>query len=203
MPEAVALATTTRDGAPSVRMVLLKSVDERGFVFFTNYGSRKASELEKNPQAALCFHWAELERQVRVTGAVERISEDESYAYFSSRGRGSRIGAWASQQSRPLPDRAELEERVREAKERFSDDDIPLPAVLGRVPHTSRDDRILARQGRPSPRPPRLHPERRRLEYGATLPLVKSDNLSPHRQLRSGVTHHPLVYRTLGTGTPP
>jgi len=131
MPEAVALATTTRDGAPSVRMVLLKSVDERGFVFFTNYGSRKASELEKNPQAALCFHWAELERQVRVTGAVERISEDESYAYFSSRGRGSRIGAWASQQSRPLPDRAELEERVREAKERFSNDDIPLPPFWG------------------------------------------------------------------------
>lgn len=131
MPEAVALATTTRDGAPSVRMVLLKSVDERGFVFFTNYGSRKASELEKNPQAALCFHWAELERQVRVTGAVERISKDESYAYFSSRGRGSRIGAWASQQSRPLPDRAELEERIREAKERFSDDDIPLPPFWG------------------------------------------------------------------------
>jgi pyridoxamine 5'-phosphate oxidase len=106
-------------------------VDERGFVFFTNYGSRKASELEKNPQAALCFHWAELERQVRVTGAVERISPEESYAYFSSRGRGSRIGAWASKQSEPLPDRATLEDRVREAQQRFAEDDVPLPPFWG------------------------------------------------------------------------
>ena len=131
MPEAVALATTKLDGAPSVRMVLLKSVDERGFVFFTNYGSRKASEIEKNPQAALCFHWAELERQVRVTGGVERISEHESYAYFSSRGRGSRIGAWASRQSEPLLDRTKLEDRVRTAQQRFADDDIPLPPFWG------------------------------------------------------------------------
>ena len=131
MPESVALATTTRDGAPSVRMVLLKSVDERGFVFFTNYGSRKATELEENPRAALCFHWAVLERQVRVTGAAERISEEESHTYFSSRDRGSRIGAWASKQSEPLPDRAELEERVREARKRFAGDDVPLPPFWG------------------------------------------------------------------------
>ena len=131
MPEAVALATTTPDGAPSVRMVLLKSVDERGFVFFTNYGSRKASELEANPQAALCFHWAVLERQVRVTGSVERISEDESYASFSSRGRGSRIGAWASKQSQPLPERRELEDRVQDAKTRFDGEDVPLPPFWG------------------------------------------------------------------------
>ena len=106
-------------------------MDERGFVFFTNYGSRKANELEENPRAALCFHWAVLERQVRVTGTVERISEEESQAYFSSRGRGSRIGAWASKQSEPLPDRAELEARVREARKRFDGDDVPLPPFWG------------------------------------------------------------------------
>ena len=131
MPEAVALATTTPEGAPSVRMVLLKSVDERGFVFFTNYGSRKAHELDANPQAALCFHWAVLERQVRVTGSVERISEEESYAYFSTRGRGSRLGAWASKQSQPLPDREELEARVRDVRTRFDGEDVPLPPFWG------------------------------------------------------------------------
>lgn len=131
MPEAVALATSTADGQPSVRMVLLKGFDERGFVFFTNYESRKASEIEANPRAALCFHWAVLERQVRVTGTVSRISEEESFDYFRTRGRGSRIGAWASRQSRPLPERAELEGRVRDASERFSGDEVPLPPFWG------------------------------------------------------------------------
>jgi len=130
-PEAVALATATPDAHPSVRMVLLKEVDQRGFVFFTNYGSRKAGELDANPNAALCFHWAVHERQVRVTGSVARISEEESYAYYSTRGRGSRLGAWASKQSQPLDARAELEARVREAKERFEGDDIPLPPFWG------------------------------------------------------------------------
>lgn len=131
MPEAVALASATPDGTPSVRMVLLKFVDERGFVFFTNYGSRKASELEANPRAALCFHWAEPERQVRVTGIVERIDAAESFAYFSSRGRGSRIGAWASKQSQPLPERSELDDRVSEASARFDGEDVPLPPFWG------------------------------------------------------------------------
>jgi len=131
MPESVALATATPEGVPSVRMVLLKAVDEKGFVFFTNYGSRKANELEANGEAALCFHWALLERQVRVTGSVERITEDESYTYFSTRGRGSRIGAWASKQSQPLIDRKELQSRVRETSDRFADKDIPLPPFWG------------------------------------------------------------------------
>lgn len=131
LPEAVALATSTPDGVPSVRMVLLKDVDERGFVFFTNYGSQKARELEANPVAALCFHWAVLQRQVRVSGAVERTSREESEAYFVTRPRGSRIGAWASEQSRPLGVRAELETRVREYRERFGDGDIPLPPFWG------------------------------------------------------------------------
>jgi pyridoxamine 5'-phosphate oxidase len=131
MPEAVALATSTPDGHPSVRMVLLKGVDTRGFVFFTNYESRKAGELEANPNAALCFHWAVHERQIRVTGTVTRIGDEESFAYFKTRGRGSRLGAWASKQSRPLAERAELERRVKETEERFAGDDVPLPPFWG------------------------------------------------------------------------
>jgi pyridoxamine 5'-phosphate oxidase len=131
MPESMALATATRDGAPSVRMLLLKGVDERGFVFYTNYGSRKAEELESNPQASLCFHWAVLERQVRVEGTVERVSHEESFAYYSSRLRGSRIGAWASRQSQPLASREELEERVRRFDKQYAGGDVPLPPFWG------------------------------------------------------------------------
>lgn len=130
-PEAMALATADTAGRPSVRMVLLKQVDEDGFVFFTNYESRKARELDANPHAALCFHWAVHERQVRVTGSVERVTDDESFEYFRTRGRGSRIGAWASLQSRPLGDRETLEARVREMKERFDGEEIPLPPYWG------------------------------------------------------------------------
>lgn len=131
LPEAVALATATVSGAPSVRMVLLKGADTRGFVFYTNYGSRKASDLEANPQAALCFHWAVLERQVRVEGVVERVSQDESEAYFSSRPRGSRIGAWASHQSEDLPSRKVLEERVRRFEKEYPGEEVPLPPFWG------------------------------------------------------------------------
>lgn len=130
-PEAMALATASAEGAPSVRMVLLKDVDERGFVFFTNYGSRKASELDANPQAALCLHWAVLERQVRIEGAVERVSREESKRYYDSRGRGSRIGAWASEQSRPLERREDLEARVREFDAKYPGEDVPLPPFWG------------------------------------------------------------------------
>ena len=128
LPESVSLATATEDGRPSVRMVLLKEVDERGFVFYTNYGSRKATEFDANPRAALCFHWAVLHRQVRVAGAVERISEEESAAYFASRTKGTRLGAWASKQSQPLSERKQLETRLREAQQRFPGDDVPLPS---------------------------------------------------------------------------
>lgn len=131
LPESVALATATPDGSPSARIVLLKAVDERGFVFFTNYTSRKAQEIEANPSAALCFHWAELERQVRVTGAVARISQEESDAYFQSRPRGSRIGAWASKQSQPLAARAELEDRIERYEEEFDGGAVPLPPHWG------------------------------------------------------------------------
>ena len=131
LPESVALATATPEGLPSVRMVLLKGVDARGFVFFTNYASRKSTEIEENPNAALCFHWAVHHRQVRVSGAVERITEDESRAYFATRDRGSRVGAWASKQSQALGERKELEERTRQVQERFSGGDVPLPPFWG------------------------------------------------------------------------
>jgi pyridoxamine 5'-phosphate oxidase len=131
LPDAMTLATATPDGVPSARMVLLKQVDERGFVFFTNYGSPKARELDANPNAALCFHWAVLQRQVRVAGPIERISEDESATYFATRRRGSQLGAWASRQSEPLPSRADLEGRVRAIDEEFADGDIPLPPFWG------------------------------------------------------------------------
>jgi len=130
-PNAMALATATRDGTPSVRLVLLKGYDERGFVFFTDYRSRKAAELEGNPRAALAFYWGELERQVRITGTVERTSVQESEAYFRTRPRGSRLGAWVSHQSRVIPSRAPLESGLREVKERFPTDDVPLPPHWG------------------------------------------------------------------------
>lgn len=131
LPEAAALATATREGAPSVRMVLLKTLDARGFVFYTNYESRKAAEMESNPRAALCFHWAVLERQVRVEGRVERVPKDESVAYYATRSRGSRIGAWASRQSEPLPARETLEDRVRHFDREYPGDDVPLPPFWG------------------------------------------------------------------------
>jgi pyridoxamine 5'-phosphate oxidase len=131
LPEAVCLATASGDGAPSARMMLLKGVDQRGFVFFTNYESRKGGELAGNPRAAMVFHWAILERQVRVEGTVERITPAESQQYFESRPRGSRIGAWASKQSAPLAERAELEARVREIAARYPGDDVPLPPFWG------------------------------------------------------------------------
>jgi pyridoxamine 5'-phosphate oxidase len=117
-PEAMALATATPDGAPSSRMVLLKGHDERGFTFFTNYGSRKGRELAANPRAALLFHWKELGRQVRIEGAVAQVSRDETEAYARSRSRGSQLSALASPQSRPVPDRAWIERRVGELASR-------------------------------------------------------------------------------------
>ena len=128
---AMILATATADGEPSVRTVLLKGIDERGLVFFTNYESQKGRELAGNPRAAVVFYWNVLNRQIRVSGAVERVTRDESHAYFSTRHRGSRIGAWASRQSEPLGTRQELLDRVAELESRFPDDDIPLPPHWG------------------------------------------------------------------------
>ena len=127
-PNAMCLATCTPDGRPSARMVLLKGVDDRGFVFYTNLESRKGGELAANPQAALCFHWKSLARSVRVEGAVEPVSDAEADAYYQSRSRGSRIGAWASRQSRPLDGRFALEKAVAEYTLKFGVSEVPRPA---------------------------------------------------------------------------
>jgi pyridoxamine 5'-phosphate oxidase len=126
-PTAFALATVGAAGQPSVRILLLKGVDERGFVFYTNHESRKGTELLAHPLAAMCFHWQPLERQVRIEGRAARVSDEEADAYFASRPRGSQIGAWASMQSRPLEHPDVLTERVREVEERFAGGDVPRP----------------------------------------------------------------------------
>jgi pyridoxamine 5'-phosphate oxidase len=126
-PNAMALATVGADGAPSVRMVLLKGADARGFVFYTNLGSRKAAELRANPQAALCFHWKTLRRQVRVEGRIEEVGGEEADAYFATRARVSQLGAWASKQSQPLRGRFELEARVAKYTARFVVGAVPRP----------------------------------------------------------------------------
>ncbi|HVJ54561.1 MAG TPA: pyridoxamine 5'-phosphate oxidase [Aliidongia sp.] len=126
-PNAMSLATTAADGMPSVRIVLLKGVDARGFVFYTNVESRKGLELAANANAALCFHWKSLRRQIRIEGSVERVTAAEADAYYASRPRDSRIGAWASEQSRPLASRAEFEARIREFEARYPGDAVPRP----------------------------------------------------------------------------
>ena len=126
-----ALATADPGGRPSVRIVLLRQVDARGFVFFTNYESRKAQELAANPRAALCQHWPALEEQLRVEGSIERVSAQESDEYFAGRPRESQIGAWASEQSRPLQSRDELDARIREAERQFSDRPVTRPPFWG------------------------------------------------------------------------
>jgi len=131
IPETVVLASATHDGVPSARAVLLKDVDERGFVVFTNHDSRKGRELDANPRAALVFLWPALGRQVRVEGTVERIGRDEVDAYFRTRPRASQIGAWASPQSDVIPTREALEELVAAAEARFADADVPAPPFWG------------------------------------------------------------------------
>jgi pyridoxamine 5'-phosphate oxidase len=129
-PEAAALATADADGAPAVRHVLVKAIDERGFAFFTNLGSRKGAHLAENPRAALAFLWRELDRQACVTGSVEAVSRDEAAAYFRTRPREAQLGAWASRQSRPVASRRELEAAFRDADLRFPDE-VPLPPHWG------------------------------------------------------------------------
>jgi pyridoxamine 5'-phosphate oxidase len=131
MPEAMALATAAAGGAPSLRMVLLKSFDDNGFVFFSGYESRKGRELAENPRAALLFYWDGLGRQVRIDGPVERVSRAESEAYFSARPPASRLSALASRQSEVIESRAALEARVEELRARFADGEVPLPSAWG------------------------------------------------------------------------
>ncbi len=130
-PEAMALATVDPTGLPDVRMVLLKEADEGGFVFYTNDGSAKGGELAATPKAALVLHWKSIRRQVRVRGPVERVSAAEADAYFATRSRPSQIGAWASEQSRPLDSRATFEARVAEVEQRFASNEVPRPPYWG------------------------------------------------------------------------
>ena len=152
-PQVMTLATATPDGQPSARVVLLRGLDDRGLVFFTNRESRKGQELRRNPRAAVVLHWWELGRQLRVEGVVEEVSEDESVAYWETRPRGSQVAAWASRQSHELADRSELDASVAEEAERFADTAVPLPPFWGGyrvVPETielwtHRDDRLHER----------------------------------------------------------
>jgi pyridoxamine 5'-phosphate oxidase len=147
---AMVLSTVDKDGRPSSRNVLLKGVDERGFIFYTNYDSRKSRELSENPNASLTFYWPELERQVCVAGSVEKISREESETYFKSRPRGSQLAAWASNQSDVVADRAVLEAKWSEMEKKFSNE-VPLPPNWGGF--VLKPERIEFWQGRAS----RLH----------------------------------------------
>jgi pyridoxamine 5'-phosphate oxidase len=130
-PEAMTVATAGADGQPSARMVLLKAYGPEGFAFYTHEQSAKGQELAENPRAALLFHWKSVCRQVRIEGAVDRVSDAEADAYFATRTRDSQLGAWASDQSRPLDSRATFEERVEEVKRRFEGQDVPRPPTWG------------------------------------------------------------------------
>ncbi len=170
LAEGIALATADASGKPSVRMVLLKGFDARGFVFFTNYGSRKAEELAANPRAALCAWWASLERQVRIEGVVSAVTAAESDEYFATRPREANLGAIASPQSRPLRDRAELEQRVAETRAAWDGRDLVRPEGWGGYRLTP--ERIEFWQGRRD----RLHD---RLVYARTLSGWQLGRLAP------------------------
>jgi pyridoxamine 5'-phosphate oxidase len=169
-PNAMTLATCAPDGAPSARVVLLKGLDARGLVFFTNYTSHKARDMEHEPRVALTLVWLELERQVRVTGTVARVTPEESAAYFATRPRGSQLGAWASHQSEVVADRAALEAQLVAAEARFDGRDVPVPEHWGGYRVAPRTVEFW--QGRRN----RLHD---RLRYSAAAGTWRIERLSP------------------------
>jgi len=169
-PNAMTLATASRDGIPAARIVLLKALDDRGFTFFTNYNSAKGKELEANPHAALVFLWTELERQVRIVGSVEKITSEESDGYFFSRPHNSRLGAWASEQSEVIPNRDVLEEKLAALKGEYENREVPRPPHWGGYRVIPRE--IEFWQGRSS----RLHDRLRYRNQNGTWVI---DRLSP------------------------
>ncbi len=170
LPNAMAVATADAQGRPSVRHVLLRGLDERGFTFFTNYESRKGRQLAENPNVALVFLWKELDRQVNVTGTAERVSEQESDAYFATRPREAQVGAWASAQSSVLETREELDVQVKAARKRFAGGEVPRPPYWGGF--AVRPDTIELWQGRDS----RLHD---RFRYARNGDSWRIERLSP------------------------
>ncbi|WP_373538508.1 pyridoxamine 5'-phosphate oxidase [Chamaesiphon sp.] len=169
-PNAMTIATVTAEGKPSARIVLLKAVDERGFVFYTNYNSQKGVELKHSPYAALVFLWGDLERQVRIEGRIELVATSEATAYFHSRPASSQLGAWASAQSTIVPDRSVLEQRLHQLETEYRDREIPKPPHWGGVRVIPQE--IEFWQGRPS----RLHD---RLRYQLVDGNWQIDRLSP------------------------
>ena len=169
-PTAMSLATVNEKGQPSARVVLLKGVDARGFRFYSSYESRKGAELRANPKAALVFYWHALERQVRIEGSVQKLSREESRAYFKSRPHGSQLGAWASQQSRVIEGREGLEARLGELEEMYKEGEVPLPDFWGG--YLVLPDALEFWQGRPN----RLHDRFRYTRHGDTWEIMR---LSP------------------------
>ncbi|WP_432467516.1 pyridoxamine 5'-phosphate oxidase [Agarivorans sp. Z349TD_8] len=170
LPESMTVSSVGADGRPSARVVLLKEFDAEGFVFYTNYSSRKGQELELHPLACLTFHWNILQRQVRIEGRVERVSQQQSEHYFHSRGRGSQIGAWASHQSQVIANRSILEKQVSNCKQEFADKEVPLPEFWGG--YRVIPDTIEFWQGKAD----RLHD---RFRYSCDAKGWKADRLSP------------------------
>ncbi len=171
-PNAMTLATSTADGRPSARIVLLKEVSDAGFVFYTNYTSRKAQDLETNPQCALTFYWSDLERQVRVEGQARHVTQAESEAYFRTRPKGSQLGAWASHQSKVVASRDVLDAKLSELESKYAgQEDIPLPEFWGG--YRVVPDRVEFWQGRPN----RMHDRIRYRRKGETEWVI--DRLSP------------------------
>ena len=171
LAHAMSLATARASGTPSLRMVLLKGADERGFVFYTNSGSRKIGEIAESGAAALCFHWKSVNRQVRIEGRVEQVGDAEADAYWTGRPRDAQIGAWASKQSQAYAERAQLEAEVADHERRFAGRPVPRPRLLDRLPRGAAAHRVLAAAAVAAARPSGLHACPARVDDAVALPL--------------------------------